>query len=88
MSGAAGKLFTIPAGLSFVDSLAAGLLRLYGGGPLGLAEVTVLLPTRRACRSLLEAFLEAAEGRALLLPRLLPAWRCRRPCRSCAAACC
>ncbi len=72
MSEAAGKLFSIPAGLSFVDSLAAGLLRRYGGGPLGLAEVTVLLPTRRACRSLLEAFLEAAEGRALLLPRLLP----------------
>ena len=72
MSAPAPTLFTIPAGLSFVDSLAAGLLRRYGGGPLDLAAVTVLLPTRRACRSLAEAFLEASEGRALLLPRLQP----------------
>ena len=72
MSGPASSLYTIPAGISFVDSLAAGLLRRYGSEPLGLARVTVLLPTRRACRSLLEAFLEASDGRALLLPRLMP----------------
>ena len=39
---------------------------------LALARVTVLLPTRRACRSLREAFLRASDGRALLLPSLRP----------------
>src|SRR5947207_13473441 len=47
------------------------------GDPLRLARMTVLLPTRRAARSLREAFLrlsgEAGEaGAPLLLPRLRP----------------
>src|SRR6185437_10336517 len=33
---------------------------------------TILLPTRRAARSLREAFLRACGGRAMLLPRLVP----------------
>ncbi|NIA68002.1 double-strand break repair protein AddB [Pelagibius litoralis] len=65
-------VFTIPAGQSFVDALAQGLLARFGGQPEGLAEATVLLPTRRAARSLQEAFLRASGGRPLLLPRMLP----------------
>lgn len=65
-------LFTIPAGVSFVDALAAGLLERAGPEPGALAGTTLLLPTRRACRALAEAFLEASGGTALLLPRLLP----------------
>ena len=77
MSGTESRLFTIPAGVSFVDALAAGLLERAhntdgGRDPAGLSRYTVLLPTRRACRALAEAFLEASDGRALLLPRLLP----------------
>ena len=72
MSRTAPRVFTIPAGVSFVDALAAGLLRRAGSDPLALSRVTLLLPTRRACRGLAEAFLEASAGRALLLPRLLP----------------
>ncbi len=34
--------------------------------------MTVLLPTRRACRALREAFLRQSEGRPLLLPRMAP----------------
>ena len=34
--------------------------------------MTVLLPTHRAVRALQDAFLRAAKGRALLLPRLIP----------------
>jgi ATP-dependent helicase/nuclease subunit B len=64
-------VFTIPAGLSFVDALAEGLLA-RAADPLDLARGTVFLPTRRACRALQEAFLRAAGGRALLLPRLVP----------------
>ncbi len=65
-------LYTIPAGVPFVDALAAGIRCRLGGGPEDLAGVTVLLPTRRACRSLGEAFLRLNQGRPLLLPRLSP----------------
>ncbi|WP_193366583.1 double-strand break repair protein AddB [Pelagibius marinus] len=65
-------VFTIPAGQSFVDALAAGLLRRTAESPDRLAVATVLLPTRRACRSLQAAFLRASGGAPLLLPRLLP----------------
>ncbi|CAK0753896.1 ATP-dependent helicase/nuclease subunit B [uncultured Gammaproteobacteria bacterium] len=66
------QVFTISAERPFVDDLAAGILDRCGGDPLALTAVTVLLPTRRACRSLSEAFLRVGGGRVLLLPRLLP----------------
>jgi ATP-dependent helicase/nuclease subunit B len=65
-------LFTIPAGTPFVDALAAGLAARHGGDPLELSRVTVLLPTRRACRSLRDAFLRHGDGAALLLPQIRP----------------
>ena len=65
-------VYTIPAGVPFVDALAAGLHARVGGGPEALAQATVLLPTRRACRALREAFLRQSGGRPLLLPRLTP----------------
>ena len=64
--------FTIAPNVSFVDALARGLLARGNGDPLALARHTVLLPTRRACRALQEAFLRASGGQALLLPRLFP----------------
>ncbi|RDD60397.1 double-strand break repair protein AddB [Ferruginivarius sediminum] len=63
---------TIPPGVSFVDALARGLYDEAGGDPLALSRVTVLLPTRRACRTLHEAFLRLSGGAAMLLPRMLP----------------
>lgn len=64
-------LFDIPAHLPFLDTLAAGVLqRAAGDGPEALAKTTILLPTRRSARALREAFLRAAGGRALLLPRM------------------
>ncbi len=66
------KVFTIPSGAPFVDRLAAGIVARVGGDPLALAEVTVLLPTRRACRSLQQAFLRRSGGQPMLLPRLSP----------------
>ncbi len=65
-------LYTIPAGVSFVDSLALGIMEMAGDDPMALARFQVLLPTRRACRSLREAFLKISEGKPLLLPRLHP----------------
>ena len=64
-------IYTIPAGTPFVDALAAGLLARYGDAG-DLSGVSVLLPTRRACRALREAFLRVGGGRALLLPVLRP----------------
>ena len=37
-----------------------------------MADATVLLPTRRACITLRDAFLRVSGGQALVLPRLLP----------------
>ncbi len=40
--------------------------------PLALTRSTIRLPTRRACRSLREAFLRQSGGRPMLLPRMIP----------------
>ncbi len=66
------KILNIPAGSAFADSLAQGVIERWGDDPLILARVRILLPNRRACRVLQEAFLRISEARALLLPRLLP----------------
>jgi ATP-dependent helicase/nuclease subunit B len=65
-------VFTIPPGLPFVDALATGILEGVKADPLALARCTVLLPTRRACRALREAFLRLSDGRPQLLPRMVP----------------
>ncbi|NFV78640.1 double-strand break repair protein AddB [Magnetospirillum aberrantis] len=72
MTNVAGRIFTIPPGMAFVDALAAHLLAEADGDPLRLAEMEVLLPNRRACRSGREAFLRLSGGKPLLLPRLRP----------------
>ncbi len=71
------NVLSIPTGVSFAEALAAELLRVAGHDPLKLAEMIVLLPNRRACRTLQEAFLRASIsperiGGASLLPRLMP----------------
>ncbi|MCG5243135.1 double-strand break repair protein AddB [Azospirillum doebereinerae] len=66
------KVYSIPSGAPFVDTLAAGIVARVGEDPLALAEVTVLLPTRRACRSLQQAFLRRSGGQPMLLPRFSP----------------
>ena len=71
-AGKAPAVFTVAPGVPFVDALAAGILDRVGADPLALSAVTVLLPTRRACRALREAFLRRSGGGALLLPRMRP----------------
>ncbi|HUH83698.1 MAG TPA: double-strand break repair protein AddB, partial [Stellaceae bacterium] len=66
------SVFTIAADRPFLDALVTGMRATAGDDPLALARTTVLLPTRRAARSLAEAFLRQSAGRALLLPRLVP----------------
>jgi ATP-dependent helicase/nuclease subunit B len=64
------RWFSIPAHRPFVDDLAAGLLNALGTGPEALADAVVLTPTRRGARALAEAFVKAADGRAVLLPQI------------------
>ena len=71
------NVYTIAAHRPFLATLAAGLLGMAGADPLLLPRMTVLLPTRRAVRSLREAFLRVAPdgkviGTPLLLPRMRP----------------
>ncbi len=61
------RVENIPPHLPFLDTLAALWLASTGSAP---AEGLILLPTRRAARALAEAFLRAAGGRPLLLPRI------------------
>lgn len=68
----AAKVYTIPSSQSFVDVLAEGIRQRWGDTPESLAQVRVLLPTRRACRSLREAFLRQGQGEAMLLPVMVP----------------
>ena len=65
-------VFTIAVDRRFADELAAGVLAEHGGDPLALADLLILVPTRRSVRALREAFLRAAGGRPTILPRLAP----------------
>ncbi|MCH7890650.1 MAG: hypothetical protein IH921_04015 [Gemmatimonadetes bacterium] len=57
------RLFTINPGQPFLDTLATGILDESGGDRMALAGYIVLLPNRRACSALADAFLRAV-GRA------------------------
>src|SRR5690349_3697846 len=65
-------VFSIGIDRRFADELAAGILVAYGKDPLKLADILILLPTRRSVRSLREAFLRASNGKPTLLPRMAP----------------
>ncbi len=64
------RLETIAPHEPFLDTLAAAWLAGAGDDPLAAADGLILLPTRRAARALVEAFLAQTDGRPLLLPRI------------------
>src|SRR3981189_1061187 len=66
------SVFNIGIDRRFADELAAGVLAQHVGDPLALADVLILLPTRRSVRALREAFLRAPGGKPTLLPRRAP----------------
>lgn len=73
------RLFTIPSSVPFLPALIEALLagRLVDGfpgspDPIALAQATLYLPTRRACRLAQGVFLDALGGKAAILPRLVP----------------
>lgn len=73
------RIFNVPAGAPFLDSVAGAILKgdlpCPGGrapSPIALSQYTLLLPTRRATRAVQDAFLRVANGSALLLPKIRP----------------
>jgi ATP-dependent helicase/nuclease subunit B len=69
METARKSVFTIPSGIDFAHALCEGVIERCGSDPLILSDVLLLVPTRRAARSLREAFAEALGG-AALIPRI------------------
>ena len=65
-------VYNITAGQSFADTLAQGILESAAENPLKLSERIILLPSRRACRTLREAFLHLSGGKGILLPVMRP----------------
>jgi ATP-dependent helicase/nuclease subunit B len=61
----------LPHGVPVLEAVAAHLREAAGDDPVALSRALVLLPTRRAARALAAAFLRAAAGVPLLLPRLV-----------------
>ncbi len=66
------NIYNIPASYPFMDVLAQSLIKETVGQPEKLANTLILLPTRRACRNLQEAFLKQSENNPIILPRLHP----------------
>ncbi|HEU5046360.1 MAG TPA: double-strand break repair protein AddB [Rickettsiales bacterium] len=66
------NIYNIPANFPFSDTLAHFVLQTYGADPLQLSKILILLPSRRACGALRDAFLRASGGKPLLLPRMQP----------------
>lgn len=67
------NIYSIAAHRGFADALVAGLVPRYSDGDLGLARLTLLLPSSRAMRTVREAFIRlyGASGSAgMLMPRM------------------
>ncbi|MFU7529629.1 double-strand break repair protein AddB [Qipengyuania sp. ASV99] len=72
--GAALSVYSIAAHRGFADALVAGLVPRYGEQDLGLARLTLLVPSSRAARTISEAFIRhcGATGAAgMLMPRMV-----------------
>jgi ATP-dependent helicase/nuclease subunit B len=66
------NIYTIPTGVSFADVLAREIDRQVRGDPAATAEFLILVPNRRAVRTLQEAFVRAAKGEPRILPDIQP----------------
>lgn len=66
------KVYNIPASCSFLDSIAVRFLEEYQNRPLELSDVLFLLPNRRSCQALAEAFVRHQGLAPLILPQMHP----------------
>jgi ATP-dependent helicase/nuclease subunit B len=79
MASSKPRVFNIPASAPFLPTLIDALVndRLglnfpAAGDPLALADATLYLPTRRACRLARDVFLATMRTEAAILPRIVP----------------
>ena len=63
------QVYAIAAHRGFADALVAGLVPRYSDPEVGLARLTLLLPSTRAVRTVTEAFIRHS-GAGLLMPRM------------------
>ena len=63
------QVYSIAAHRGFADALVAGLIPRYSQPDVGLARLTLLLPSSRAARTVTEAFVRAS-GAGMLMPRM------------------
>ncbi len=64
-------IYTIPLGESLLDHMALGLLRETADRPFDLAKYVVLLPTKRGCLNLQQAFFKQACQKTIILPKII-----------------
>ena len=65
-------IYGVDFSTSLADVLSQRLLKKYQENPFGLSKVRIILPTKRACKSLKEAFLKYSQGKSILLPQMIP----------------
>ena len=64
------NIFNINSNQNFLLSLVEWVLKKYPD-PLYLSNITILLPSRRACRELKKAFLSLSENGVVILPKIV-----------------
>lgn len=67
-----GSVYNIPYSCSFVDTLAQKFSKEYEKNKEDLADVVFLLPNRRTCVSLKEAFVRYNGQKPTMLPKIIP----------------
>lgn len=66
------NIYNIPSSCSFTEIIAERFLAEYALQPQALADVLFLLPNRRACMALADAFVRQQGLKPTLLPKMLP----------------
>ncbi len=66
------SIFNISSDKPFAKHFCQAILADYKGREEALAHLLILLPTRRACRTIRETFLLLSAGKPMILPRMQP----------------
>lgn len=64
------NIFNIKSNYNFLQSLSRFVIDKYGHDSILLSKVTILLPSRRACRLIKEIFLNQSSNKAIILPNI------------------
>lgn len=65
-------IYSVGLSDDFADELTTFVLEQYQTNPFNMANTEIILPTKRACLTVKEAFLRASKSKSLLLPKLTP----------------